>query len=191
MTMTTGATMDSETTRLIWEAIIVTLALSAVGGGALYLFAQSRRQSPDSTRRLLQLTSDMSNRLGQLEKEREHDHAAMLRIQLRLADVEIGVRVLIAQVRRLGAEPEWMPAVETPATVSEVIDDVALYRSIAALFNVEELDDLAFRLGLDPESLEGKRKETRARSLVTAAKQRDLLPELIDVARQLRPDGRF
>lgn len=189
--MTRMAIMDSETTRLLWEAIIVTLALSAVGAGALYLFVQSRRNAPDSTRRWNQLATELSNRISTLEKERERDHAAMLRIQLRLAEVEIGVRILIAQVRRLGAEPDWMPAADTPATVSDVIDDVALYRSIAALFNVEELDDIAFRLGLDPESLEGKRKETRARSLVTAAKQRDLLPELIDVARQLRPEGRF
>lgn len=183
--------MDSETTRLIWEAVIVTLALSAVGGGALYLFVQSRRQSPDSTRRWNQLATELSTRISSLEKERERDHAAMLRIQLRLAEVEIGVRILIAQVKRLGAEPDWVPSADAPETISDIIDDVSLYRSIAALFNVEELDDLAFRLGLDPESLEGKRKETRARSLVTAAKQRDLLPELIDVARQLRPEGRF
>jgi hypothetical protein len=71
------------------------------------------------------------------------------------------------------------------------IDDTALYRSIAALFDVDELDDLAFQLHIEPDELDGKRRDTRARSLVTYCKRRDMLPELIDAARQARPEGRF
>ena len=178
--------------RLIVESIVVTIALSIFGAWALYSFLQARRQSPGAVRELNQLTTELSNRVGTLEKERQRDHAEMLRIQLRVAELEIGVRVLIAQIRRMGGEPEWNIAADGPIPpVSEVIDDTALYRSIAALFDVDELDDLAFRLGIEPDEIDGKRRDTKARSLVQYCKRRDLLPELIDIARQLRPEGRF
>lgn len=181
----------TENGRLVIEAIIVTIALSAVGAASLFAFVQTRRQSPHAIRQMVQLTNELSSRLSSLERERERDHQAMMRIQLRLAELEIGVRVLIAQVKRMGGEPEWTPPTEAAKTVSEVIDDAALYRSVAALFDIDELDDLAYRLGIEPDELDGKRRDTRARSLVSYAKRRDLLPELIDKARQLRPEGRF
>ena len=173
--------------RLMVEIAMAVVVIVAVIAAVFYAIING----PTALNKLNVTIGSMSDRITTLEKERERDHQAMMRIQLRLAEVEIGVRILIAQVKRMGGEPEWTPATEPPATVSEAIDDVALFRSVAALFNVEELDDLAFRIGIDPESIEGRRKDARARSLVTAAKQRDLLPELIDAARQLRPEGRF
>ena len=184
--------MQPDSWLLLIEAFVVTAAMVGIGAASLWAYVQTRRHSPGAVRELNQLTTELSNRVGTLEKERQRDHAEMLRIQLRVAELEIGVRVLIAQIRRMGGEPEWNVAPDGPIPpVSEVIDDTALYRSIAALFDVDELDDLAFRLGIEPDELEGKRRDSRARSLVQYAKRRDMLPELIDIARQLRPEGRF
>lgn len=196
----------SDGARLIVESVVVTIALSVFGAWALYSFIIARRQSPDAVGKLNQLTTELSNRLTTLERDRERDylerqaerqrdHAIIAKLQRRVADLEHGIERLGAQVVRLGGVPEWElpPAEPLPPIppVNETIDDTALYRSIAALFDVDELDDLAFRLGIEPDDLDGKRRDTRARSLVQYCKRRDLLPELIDVARQLRPEGRF
>lgn len=181
----------SDTARLIIEAIVVTVALSTVGAAALYAFVQSRRQSPDAIGELVASNNELSRRVRSLEQNRERDHAAFLRIQLRVAELEIGVQVLIAQIKRMGATPEYVPSSEPPPVdaVNDVIDERAVQRSIDALFSVEEIDDLAFRIGIDTDEIEGRVSSTRSRSLVQHAKRRGLLPELIRVARQLRPEG--
>ena len=189
--------------RLIVESIVVTIALSVFGAWALYSFLQARRQSPGAVQELVQLTTELSNRLTTLERDRERDylerqaerqrdHAIIAKLQRRVADLEHGIERLGAQVVRLGGVPEWeLPPAEPLPAIQNPIDETALYRSIAALFDVDELDDLAFRLGIEPDEIDGKRRDTKARSLVQYCKRRDMLPELIDIARQLRPEGRF
>lgn len=181
----------NESARLVVEAVIVTVALSAIGAGALFAFVQSRRQSPDAIGELVASNNELSRRVRSLEQNRERDHAAFLRIQLRVAELEIGVQVLIAQIKRLGGTPEYIPSAAPPPveSVNDVLDERAVQRSIDALFSVEEIDDLAFRLGLDVGDIEGRVSSTRSRSLVQHARRRGLLPELIQIARQLRPEG--
>jgi hypothetical protein len=179
----------SENSRLIIEAIIVTIALSTLGAAGLYAFVLSRRNSPSAIMSMTKTLTAFSERLAVLEKERERDHAGMLRLQLRVAELEIGVKVLIAQIQRLGETPEWNIGAAPPPEVNEVIDTVSLQRSLVALFDVDGLDDLAFQLGIDPGDVAGKTLNARARGLVIYCKQRKMLPELIRLARQLRPDG--
>lgn len=195
--------MQPDTARLVVEAVLVTVAMVGIGFASLWAYMQARRHAPGAVEELVQLTTELSNRLTTLERdrdrdylerqaERQRDHAIIAKLQRRVADLEHGVERLGAQVVRLGGVPEWeLPPAEPLPVVQTVIDDTALYRSIAALFDVDELDDLAFRLGIEPDELDGKRRDTRARSLVQYCKRRDMLPELIDIARQLRPEGRF
>jgi hypothetical protein len=195
--------MQPDTARLVVEAVLVTVAMVGIGFASLWAYMQARRHAPGAVQELVQLTTELSNRLTTLERdrdrdylerqaERQRDYAIIAKLQRRVADLEHGVERLGAQVVRLGGVPEWeLPPAEPLPVVQTVIDDTALYRSIAALFDVDELDDLAFRLGIEPDELDGKRRDTRARSLVQYCKRRDLLPELIDIARQLRPEGRF
>jgi hypothetical protein len=195
--------MQPDTARPVVEAVLVTVAMVGIGFASLWAYMQARRHAPGAVQELVQLTTELSNRLTTLERdrdrdylerqaERQRDYAIIAKLQRRVADLEHGVERLGAQVVRLGGVPEWeLPPAEPLPVVQTVIDDTALYRSIAALFDVDELDDLAFRLGIEPDELDGKRRDTRARSLVQYCKRRDLLPELIDIARQLRPEGRF
>lgn len=195
--------MQPDTARLVVEAVLVTVAMVGIGFASLWAYMQARRHAPGAVQELVQLTTELSNRLTTLERDRDRDYlerqaerqrddAIIAKLQRRVADLEHGVERLGAQVVRLGGVPEWeLPPAEPLPVVQTVIDDTALYRSIAALFDVDELDDLAFRLGIEPDEIDGKRRDTRARSLVQYCKRRDLLPELIDIARQLRPEGRF
>ncbi len=189
--MMTAVIRMNDAARLIVEAVVVTVALSTVGAAALFAFVQSRRSSPDAIGELVASNNELSRRVRSLEQNRERDHAAFLRIQLRVAELEIGVQVLIAQIRRLGETPEYVPSTTPPPVedVNEAIDERAVQRSIDALFSVEEIDDLAFRVGIDVDDIEGRVGSTRSRSLVQLARRRGLLPELIRVARQLRPEG--
>lgn len=196
-------TMDTDTWRLLIEAVVITAALIGVGFVSFYGVIQARRRSPDLVRKQYELTVDLSDRVTTLERERERDylerqaerqrdHAIMAKLQRRVADLESGVERLVSQIERLGAVPEWtLPPAEPIPPIQDMVDETALYRSLTALFSAEELAGLAFDIGIDPENLDGKRKDSRARSLVLQAKQRELLPELIDVARRLRPEGRF
>ena len=195
--------MQPDTWRLVVEAVLVTVAMVGIGFASFWAYVQARRHAPGAVQELVQLTTELSNRLTTLERDRERDylerqaerqrdHAIIAKLQRRVADLEHGIERLGAQVVRLGGVPEWeLPPAEPLPVIQNPIDETALYRSIAALFDVDELDDLAFRLGIEPDELDGKRRDTKARSLVQYAKRRDMLPELIDIARQLRPEGRF
>lgn len=195
--------MQPDTWRLVVEEVLVTVAMVGIGFASFWAYVQARRHAPGAVQELVQLTTELSNRLTTLERDRERDylerqaerqrdHAIIAKLQRRVADLEHGIERLGAQVVRLGGVPEWeLPPAEPLPVIQNPIDDTALYRSIAALFDVDELDDLAYRLGIEPDELDGKRRDSRARSLVQYAKRRDMLPELIDIARQLRPEGRF
>ena len=71
------------------------------------------------------------------------------------------------------------------------VDNMTLHRNIAALFDVDEIDDLAFRLGIPPDEIEGKRRDTRARNLVLYADRRERVDDLVELVRQLRPEWRM
>jgi len=79
---------------------------------------------------------------------------------------------------------------QTPGDAAPV-DNMVLHRNIAALFDVDEIDDLAFRLGIPPDEIEGKRRDTRARNLVLYADRRERVDDLVELVRQLRPEWRM
>ena len=84
---------------LIAAAVVVVAA--APGLAALALFVRS-----------------LSRRVGDLESLRLLDAAERGKLQCRVDELEHGVNLLIAQIRRLGATPEWMPTPQAGATLS-------------------------------------------------------------------------
>lgn len=169
----------------IAESVLAILATIAVIGAAVawvYL--------PANVREWNRLTMELSKRLATLENDRQRDHTEMQRLRIRLKELEIGVRVLIAQVKRLGESPDWGDDDPPPGDAAPV-DNMVLHRNIEALFDVDEIDDLAFRLGIPPDEIEGKRRDTRARNLVLYADRRERVDELVELVRQLRPEWRM
>lgn len=168
---------------------IIAIAAVIIGAAAWAIYVYF----PANVRKWNNLTMELSNRLAALENDRQRDYTEMQRLRLRLTELEIGVRVLIAQVKRLGEAPEWNghdtaePIDASPAPV----DETALYRTIAALFDVDEIDNLAFQLGISPDEIEGKRRDTRARYLVQHTARRGMVDDLVELVRQLRPEGKI
>ena len=70
------------------------------------------------------------------------------------------------------------------------VDHTTVARRIAARFSLDEVNGLAFELGLDG-SLTGDSLENRSASLVKVAMQRDALTRLVALCRRERPRGGF
>jgi hypothetical protein len=139
---------------------------------------------------------ELENRIDDLEQLRLLDAAERNRLHQELNELRRGITILIAQVRRLGHVPEWTPEA-VPVTLPPHEDSrqaetnrlVDLWQRIADRFSMDEIADLAFRLGL-PES-NSDTAGGRARELVAAARRRGLLDQLVDICRDERPNGGF
>lgn len=174
------------------SALAVLATIAAISVSAAWI---AHVYIPANVRKWNHLTMELSDRLATLENDRQRDHAEMQRLRIRLTELEIGVRVLIAQVKRLGESPDWggddATPVEPESAETAGVDNMTLHRNIATLFDADEIDDLAFRLGIPPDEIEGKRRETRARNLVLYADRRERVDELVELVRQLRPEWRM
>ena len=67
-------------------------------------------------------------------------------------------------------------------------DLARLARTIQAYFSMEEIDSLAFELGVTS-AMSGDTAEARARAMVDIARKRGLIARLIQLYREQRPNG--
>ncbi|MCP4423223.1 MAG: SIR2 family protein [Chloroflexi bacterium] len=67
------------------------------------------------------------------------------------------------------------------------ISQVALYHKMKEHFDLDELDEIAFELEIDSDNLP-KLKDKFARKLISKVKDRQRLPELVELVRQKRPN---
>ena len=79
------------------------------------------------------------------------------------------------------------PPEETAVTIPP--DKRLTAQVLTALFNLDELDDLAFQLNIEPEKIGGDTRGKRARALVDYTERHGQLEELVKLARKLRPEG--
>lgn len=134
-------------------------------------------------------------RVEELESLRLLDAAERGKLQQELDELRRGIGVLIAQIRRAGMTPEWIPAPPAPAPdprgqKAETERQVHLYQMIEHQFDMDEMLDLAFRLEL-PDISRTETVGARSRALVMHAKRRHKGNELIALCRAERPDGGF
>lgn len=209
--------MDGNDVRLLIEAVVVTAGFIGLMIVAAWGVVQSRRRTPDALEELTASNNELSRRVRTLEKDRERDHLALLRMQTRM-EVQSGyIRVLDEHARKVGAYSAMLadrlrslgqdvppppgnppaPPVElqeplpapTAAVERQMGDDRALKTALAALFNRDELDDLAFQVGINSDAVGGETTDARARALVAYARRHGRLEELVAAARRLRPEG--
>lgn len=102
----------------------------------------------------------------------------------------------ITYARRLGAmlrEATGQEPPSEPGAVSRPISPGSITRlvhTIEARFSLDEMNNLAFELGIDG-AVSGDTISARAVSLVNVARRRGLLVRLIELCRSERPDGGF
>lgn len=125
---------------------------------------------------------ELRRQIIELREERIADHVLM--------------QEWIAYARRLGALLREATGQEPPAEPAERARMVSpgdlgrLARRIEGRFSIEEMNTLAFELGIDG-AVTGDTTAARATSLVNVAKRRGLLVRLIELCRAERPEGGF
>lgn len=102
----------------------------------------------------------------------------------------------ITYARRLGAMLREATGQEPPSEPGALARPISpgsitrLVRTIEARFSLDEMNNLAFELGIDG-AISGDTQAARAVSLVNVARRRGLLVRLIELCRAERPDGGF
>lgn len=132
-----------------------------------------------------QADAPLSQRVDELTLE-------VVDLRLSLSRLAVGAARLIAQVERLGEEPEYqLPAQLIRRGADDESDAERLHRLLVEHFNVEELDALAFTAGIPPESYGGHTRPARTLALVQVASRHGKLEELVGQARAERPSVRW
>ena len=125
---------------------------------------------------------ELRRQIVELREERIADHVLM--------------QEWIAYARRLGAMLREATGQEPPAEPAERVrlltpgDLGRLAKRIEGRFSLEEINTLAFEIGLDG-AVTGDTSSARAASLVAVAKRRGQLLRLIELCRAERPEGGF
>jgi len=125
------------------------------------------------------------------ETESLREETEGLRQEVR--ELRRGVQVLIGQIEAVPLTPVWTPP-DRPAgaTPRRRPKDLTVLRdNIAAQFSLEEIDDLALRLEVEPDDLTGDSRTARVRSLVSRLKNENRIEELRGLCAALRPNGGF
>ena len=140
----------------------------------------------------------VSNQARQDAQDEEIDELRRQIVELReerIAD-HVLMQEWIAYARRLGALLREATGQEPPAEPAERTRVVSpsdlgrLANRIDNRFSIEEMNTLAFELGLEG-AVTGDTSAARAASLVNVARRRGLLLRLIALCRAERPEGGF
>ena len=191
-----------------WTTFVAVLGVAAVISLANYLglrgsFAPRQRGGEGMPQAYRVMEASLSSqaarldaqarRMDELEAEiaaqRAKHVAEMSALREELEEAYRGIKVLMEQLGEAGIVPGWKPAAKVVKKGGGGGSSLATL--IVAAFSRDEIDGLAFDVGIDPESLGGETKAARARELVTAARQQGRLERLVEVCREFRPDGGF
>ena len=191
-----------------WATFVAVLGVAAVISLANYLglrgsFAHRQRGGEGMPQAYRVMEASLSSqaarldaqarRMDELEAEiaaqRAKHVAEMSALREELEEAYRGIKVLMEQLGEAGIVPGWKPAAKVVKKGGG--GGPSLPALIVAAFSRDEIDGLAFDVGIDPESLGGETKAARARELVTAARQQGRLERLVEVCREFRPDGGF
>lgn len=138
--------------------------------------SQTRQDSQDA---------EMADLRGQIHELREGQLAAQALLQEWITYArQLGHLLREATGQEPPPEPRQWTVSPTP------VDLARLARTIQDRFSIEEMNNLAFDLGLDG-TISGDTVAARAMSLVSAARRRGMLGRLVERCRQERPDGGF
>lgn len=169
---------------IVVMALAVVALLSLPGWVALLRQPQARRDATYAASVESTLTSQqarweaLARRVDAQEEEIDALKEERLAMRGEIADLLHGVERLIGQLEEAHLVPVWRP--KTAKTGARA-------GWLAEAFSLEELDSLAFDVGIEKESVRGETVAARAHDLVDRARRLGKLGELERRARELRP----
>lgn len=154
-------------------------------------YRAAQRQSAEIYSQMEATVGIMSNRLDDLETQREQDHQTIIALSSRLARVEYIAGALRQQLVDAKIEPLWTLDDDGPADILAAVqvNTAVLSTKIGRLFNIEEMNNLALELGFDPEDIDGDTRTSRAARLVGYATRRGMIGQLIAKCEEFRPNN--
>ena len=195
----------SNETRIVVEALLFIVGMLGVIGVAYIRGRQTGPSAVDNLRRVIDgMARDMNDRMDDYDRRQARDRQEMDKLHSELTDWKTYSRAqadysrqLVSLLMGMGYDGEIPPAPVPPtakqatADRGHVGDDRLLALRLAAAFNIEELRDVEFRLGVPDGTLSGDTLTARARELVRYCRRRGMVDELVTLVRQLRPEGGF
>lgn len=196
-------------TRLVVETLLFMVGMLAVIGGTYLRARQHGPTAVDNLRRIIDgMARDMNERMDDYDRRQARDRQEMDKLHSELTDWKTYSRAqadysrqLVSLLLGMGYDGEIPPAPVPPTanqanvTAAErgghVGDDRVLAIRLGAAFNLDELRDLEFRLGVPDGTLGEATLAARARELVRWCRRRGRVDELVELTRQLRPEGVF
>lgn len=189
-------------TRLVVEALLFIVGMLGVIGAAYVRGRQTGPTAVDSLRQLVDgMAADMAERMDGYDKRQARDCQEMDRLHSELNDWKTYSRAqadysrqLVALLREMGYAGELPPSPDPPGKANgtpgdHTGDDRVLAIRLGRAFNLEELYDLEFRLGVPDGDIGNMTVAARARELVRWCRRRGRLDDLILLMGELRPDG--
>lgn len=174
-------------------AVLLTVIFSTPAWVAIFVLR--RRETTGAYSEMMDTISEMSVQLRQMQRDRERDHAQILRLQQLAGELTAGIKILVRQLERLNEKPEFsvnvaelQRMVEGLPAPEAALDLASLARKLARRFDIEELSDLAFQLNIETGDLGTNTRTGRATAIVRYVDRRGEIDKLIEMCRRLRPN---
>ncbi len=127
----------------------------------------------------------MQNELDQLRATMNVDRETFSSLKAEMEEWRNGMELNFQQMSEAGMVPRWSPKVTRNAeSPKRTWADLAAF--IVDKFNTDEIDSLAFDLGISPDGFYGRTRDARTRELIEYAIRHNKLAELEERARELR-----
>lgn len=173
----------------VWQVLflVAIVVISALITGTSFYSAAGRerelRQATAETYATLDGTvQSMSRQIAELQ-------SSTARLSSRVAALEDGISILMRQIRNAGMEPDWKPDDAVMVNLPVNMNDLAA--KIQTRFNLDELDDLARAIDINPEDVPGETLPRRSVELVEMAQRHGLMGPLIMACREMRPRAKW
>lgn len=189
-------------TRLVVEALLFIVGMLGVIGAAYVRGRQTGPTAVDNLRRIIDgMARDMNERMDEYDRRQARDRQEMDRLYSELNDWKTYSRAqadysrqLVSLLLDMGYAGELPPAPDPPGKTNgtpgdHTGDDRVLAIRLGRAFNLEELYDLEFRLGVPDGDIGNMTVAARARELVRWCRRRGRIDDLILLMGELRPDG--
>lgn len=144
---------------------------------------------PDIISQLEQRLDKHRQELDELREAMTADREELAEMRIEMAEWRAGMRLVFEQLKAANITPVWQPRERTPRARRGRVDGTLAGR-IAEQFNIDEINGLAYDIGILPEEIGGETLIARSIELVDIAARRGISAALVGRVNELRRDGR-
>jgi hypothetical protein len=127
---------------------------------------------------------DMQAEIDELHGAMQADREELNDLRLEMAEWRHGMAIIFEQMKAAKITPLWTPKEKPPRTGR---GQSTLAKRIADGFSIDEINGLAYDIGITPEEFAGDTAAARARELVELSHRRGITQALIGRVNELRP----